>query len=182
MIIRDGTVRASRTDIDGDAFERLIRAVWRAARWLANPASLSLAAETLSQRRYLNMPAEVIERALFGQITISQRGETREVPGFVQFFSGPAGFPWRSQAQWIGRQLAARTGLDREGSARAAGATFRTDIYRAAMRNVTQDIPSASSKIEGSLAAALPVGSHGGRLILPKDAFFDGRTFEPLED
>ncbi|MEM6620560.1 MAG: CmpA/NrtA family ABC transporter substrate-binding protein, partial [Pseudomonadota bacterium] len=178
-------VRAGWADAEPDLCARLIRALWRAARWLAGASSLSLAAETLGQAKYLAMAPEMLERALFGRLIIARGGETRAVPGFVELSSGrsaTAGFPWRSQAQWIGERLAARTGLDRTACARTAAATFRSDLYRAALRGVTPDLPSASAKIEGSLGEPTAVGSPGGRLILPRDAFFDGRIFEPLSD
>lgn len=158
---------------------RLIRAVWRAARWLSDPGSIGLASEFLSLPRYLDLPAEVLERAFTGQLIISPAGDARHVPHFVDFFSGVAGFPWRSQAEWIGKQLAARTGLDRDAAAVSARATFRSDLYRAALEGVAKDLPSASSKLEGALSADMAAGSTGGRLILPRDAFFDGRIFEP---
>ncbi|MEO0751823.1 MAG: ABC transporter substrate-binding protein [Pseudomonadota bacterium] len=157
----------------------LIRALWRAARWLSEPSSLGLATELLSRAPYLNLAPEIVERALLGRFTITARGDVRDAPGFVDFFTGAAGFPWRSQAEWIGRQLATRMGLDRDAAAMSAQATFRSDVYRAALGHVAHDLPSASAKVEGSVAEPLAVGSVGGRLILPRDAFFDGRIFEP---
>lgn len=172
-------VRADWVEENEDLSHRLIRAVWRASRWLADPTSLALATELLSRKEYLNLAPEIVECALLGRFTISHRGDIRRTTGFVDFFSGVAGFPWRSQAEWIGRQMASRLGLDRDAAAKAAQATFRSDIYREALQDVAHDLPSASAKLEGSVSEPLAVGSTGGRLILPRDAFFDGRIFEP---
>jgi NitT/TauT family transport system ATP-binding protein len=174
-------VRAEFARSEAALSHRLIRACWRAARWLASPGSAVLASELLAQKRYLDLPPEVLERAFRGQLIISPAGARREVPHFVDFFSGVAGFPWRSQAEWIGQQLAARTGLDRDAAAASARATFRSDLYRAALAGVAPDLPSASSKLEGALKEEEAAGSTGGRLILPRDAFFDGRIFEPRQ-
>lgn len=159
--------------------DRLIRAVWRAGRWLADPNSRTLAAELLSRPGYLDLPADILERALTGNMVITPKGEMRHVPEFVEFHAGAATFPWRSQAEWIGQQLAARTGLDRNRAADAARAVFRSDVHRAALAATTADLPGASAKIEGALQLETPVASESGRVILRKDAFFDGRQFEP---
>ncbi|MEM7599209.1 MAG: CmpA/NrtA family ABC transporter substrate-binding protein [Pseudomonadota bacterium] len=172
-------VRAGWADENRDTAHRLIRAVWRASRWLSEPSSLGLATELLSRTPYLDLAPEVVECALLGRFAISSRGDVRTTAGFVDFFNGAAGFPWRSQAEWIGRQMASRLGLDHARAAKAAQATFRSDIYRAALGHVAHDLPSASAKVEGSVTEPLAVGSIGGRLILPRDAFFDGRIFEP---
>ena len=172
-------VRDEWAEENAELAERLIRAVWRASRWLSQPASQSLATELLSKSKYLNLPSEILECSMLGRFTISPRGDVRKSMGFVDFFSGAAGFPWRSQAEWIGRQLAARMGLDRDAAAKAAQHTFRSDIYRSALAGIAHDLPSASAKVEGAVREPLAVGATGGRLILPRDAFFDGRIFEP---
>ncbi|WP_172300412.1 ABC transporter substrate-binding protein [Pseudoruegeria sp. HB172150] len=158
---------------------RLIRAVWRAGRWLDEPGTRSLAAEILSRPEYLNVDAEILDRGLTGSLTISPAGDMREVPGFMEFHRGAAGFPWRSQAEWIALQLAARTGLDRTTAGRAGRTTFRSDIYRAALGGTKADLPGASSKLEGALEAETAVASESGRLFLRPNLFFDRRIFDP---
>ncbi len=158
--------------------DRLIRAVWRAGRWLADPSSHTTAAEILSRPEYLNLPAEVIDRALCGRLTVTGRGEVREVARFMEFHEGAATFPWRSQAAWIGRQLSARMGLDRAEAVDAARGVFRTDYYRQALRGASADLPGASEKVEGSLSAPTAVGSESGQLVLLPDTFFDRRIFD----
>ncbi|MEM9707228.1 MAG: CmpA/NrtA family ABC transporter substrate-binding protein [Pseudomonadota bacterium] len=160
---------------------KLIRAVWRAARWLNPASSRSLVSELMSRDRFLGVPADLIDRALRGRFMINGSGDGRASEGFVEFFAGAAGFPWRSQAEWIGTRLAARTGLDRDASVDASRKTFRSDLFRAALAGVAPDLPSASVKLEGAIDTPTAVGSLGGRLTLPRDSFFDGRIFEPLD-
>lgn len=57
-----------------DQVHALMRAVWRATRWLANPSA---------------------------RITVSPDGHDETPPGFLEFFDGATNFPWRSQAMWI---------------------------------------------------------------------------------
>ncbi len=158
---------------------RLIRALWRAGRWLADPGTRVLAAELLARPEYLGLAPEVVDRALSGTFTISPQGEMREVDQFVEFHRGAAMFPWRSQAQWIAHQLAARTGLDRAEAMSRAARVFRADIYRAALSDCGADLPGASSKIEGSVPERTPVASESGRLFIQPNMFFDRRVFDP---
>ncbi|MEM8803599.1 MAG: CmpA/NrtA family ABC transporter substrate-binding protein [Pseudomonadota bacterium] len=172
-------VRGDWADGNRDIAHRLIRALWRAGRWLAKPESAQIIPEILSKQHYLNLPAELLEHALTGHFTISPNGETRVAAGFVEFFEGAATFPWRSQAEWIGTRLTARNGLDRTASAEAARGTFRSDIYRAALTGTAPNLPTASAKLEGAVETPLAAGSMGSSLILERNAFFDGRIFEP---
>lgn len=159
---------------------RLMRAVWNAGRWLSLPGSRTAAAEILARDSHLGVAAELIDRALSGRMTISAAGEQRHVSAFLEFHGGAANFPWRSQAKWIGRHIAERTGLDQAAAVAAAGQAFRTDLYRRSLQGSGADMPGASEKLEGSLSDPTAVASAGGGMILWPDRFFDGRVFDPL--
>ncbi|UWQ36896.1 ABC transporter substrate-binding protein [Leisingera aquaemixtae] len=173
-------VRSTWAEAEPGLTGRLIRALWRAGRWLADPASRGLAAEILSARRYLDLPAEIIERALSGKFTVTPQGLQREVSGFIGFHDGAAGFPWRSQAQWIALQLAERTGLDRHRALELAGPVFRSDLYRTALAGTGADLPGASSKLEGATGAPLLAAGESEAVKLLPNRFFDGRVFDPM--
>jgi ABC-type nitrate/sulfonate/bicarbonate transport system substrate-binding protein len=158
---------------------KLIRALVKSGKWLAQPSSHTVAAEVLSRARYLNLSDEVLDRGLTGQLIISPQGEQRTVANFVEFHRGAATFPWRSQAQWIGLQLARRTGLDRAKAMNTASSVFRPDIYRTALDGSGMDVPGASARVEGALTVPTPVASAFGRLTLMPDQFFDRRVFDP---
>ena len=173
-------VRSTWAETEPGLSGRLIRALWRAGRWLADPASRGLTAEILSSRQYLDLPAEIIERALSGKFTVSAQGLQREAPDFIGFHDGAAGFPWRSQAQWIALQLAQRNSLDRETALAKAGNVFRSDLYRNALRGTGADLPGASSKLEGAINAPLLAAGESEAVSLLQNRFFDGRVFDPL--
>lgn len=173
-------VRSAWADAEPGLSGRLIRALWRAGRWLADSASRGLAAEILSAWRYLDLPAEIIERALSGTFTVTPQGLQREAPGFIGFHEGAAGFPWRTQAQWIALQLAQRNGLDQQTALETAGAVFRSDLYRAALRGTGAELPGASSNPEGAAGAPLLAGGESEPVGLLQNRFFDGRVFDPL--
>lgn len=157
----------------------LIRALVKAARWLAQPSSHMITAEVLARPHYLNLPGEVLDRGLTGQMIISAQGEQRNVASFIEFHNGAATFPWRSQAEWIGLQLARRTGLDRAQSVRAARQVFRSDIYRDALKGSGMDVPGASSRVEGAISVPSAAASALGRITLLPNQFFDRRIFDP---
>ena len=172
-------VRTDWAEAEPDLTGRLMRAVWKAARWLDGGGAVTTAAEILSRDDHLALPAEVIDRALSGHLVVSPGGETRTVPDFLTFWDGARSFPWRSQAAWIGDRMAARLGLDRAESRRAAQAVYRTDLYRRHLAPLGAPMPGASSKVEGRIAPGTPVASDQGRLFLAANRFFDDRIFDP---
>jgi NitT/TauT family transport system ATP-binding protein len=172
-------VRAGWAEAAPDLAGRLIRALWRAGRWLDQPGNALVASEILAQPGRLDVAAEIIERSLTGRLVIAPDGAERQVRGFLRFHDGAAGFPWRSQAAWIGARLAARHGLDPATAQGTAAAVFRSDLYRLHLVPSGADLPAASAKVEGSLDRPTPVASSRGRLILAPDRFFDARIFDP---
>lgn len=174
-------VRTEWAETEPDLVSRLMRATWKAGKWLSQPESRPAAAALLSRPEYLDVSSEIIDRALSGHLTISQSGDTRQVSHFLEFFKGAANFPWRSQAKWIGQRLALSYGLDPEASQIAASGVFRSDLYRSILTGLGADMPGASEKIEGSLAHPTAIASAVGHTILPPDRFFDGKIFDPIK-
>ncbi|KIT15051.1 ABC transporter substrate-binding protein [Jannaschia aquimarina] len=172
-------VRTEWAQNEPDLTGRLMRAVWKACRWLDHGGAQTTAAELLARAPYLDLPSEMIDRAFSGRLVISAKGEVRECRGFVVFHDGAATFPWRSQAAWIARQMAARLGLERAASLDSARNVFRTDLYRAHLREAGAILPGASEKVEGATGADTAVASETGRLILAENRFFDGQLFDP---
>jgi len=175
-------VRKDWADTEPHLLGRLLRAVWKAGRWLGDADSRTAAAELLSRPGYLDVPSELVDRALSGHLTISGQGEQRSVPGLIEFHRGAATFPWRSQAKWIAHQIASRASLDPTQSARIAGEVFRSDLHRQGLAETGADLPGASEKVEGKLDHPTAVASASGRVILERDLFFDRRVFDPSND
>jgi two-component system, oxyanion-binding sensor len=156
----------------------LLRAIWRAARWLGLAENQTVAAGLLADPARLAVAPEVIERGLGGRLLISPDGIERDCDGFINFHTGAANFPWRSQAAWIGVALARRHGLDVGAASQTAMASFRSDLYRLHLREAGAELPGASEKLEGALARPCAVPAERGQLILPADRFFDARIFD----
>jgi ABC-type nitrate/sulfonate/bicarbonate transport system substrate-binding protein len=171
-------VRRSWADEHPDTTGALVRAIYRAADWLDRPENHALAAEILARSEHLDLPDEAIDRALTGEILPVLGAEPVKVPNFLRFSIGGANFPWRSQAGWIGTQIAALHGLDQTETARAAAACFRPDLFRKYIAPLGADLPTLSTKPEGIMADRGAIASLRGQLILEPDAFFDGKTYE----
>lgn len=155
---------------------RLMRAIWRAGRWLGQSQNHAVAADLLA--RSLSVSSERIESVLAGRQVMAGR-EVR-VPRLIDFHQGAANFPWRSQAAWIGVQLALRHGLDAK-TLTEARRVFRSDLYRLHLRGTGAEMPGASDKLEGALQVPTAAPAAEGRLILLPDRFWDARIFDPAD-
>lgn len=126
----------------------LIKALIEACLWLDEPANRAEAARILSSPRYLNMPAEVMSRTL-------------DLPDFHVFQRNAANFPWRSHADWFLAQMVRWKQAPGDTDIKAvADRVYRTDIYRAAARDMGVECPDVDR---------LPAGGHGEPLLLASD-------------
>ena len=127
----------------------LIRALIEACLWLDESANRPEAARILSNPRYLNMPAEVMARTL-------------ERPDFHRFQRDFANFPWRSHADWFLGQMVRWNQAPADIDIKAvADRVYRTDLYRAAARDMGVACPEADR---------LPPGGHGEPLASSLDS------------
>ncbi|MEM7547863.1 MAG: CmpA/NrtA family ABC transporter substrate-binding protein [Pseudomonadota bacterium] len=166
-------------DAETDASARLLRAVWRAGRWLGDPDNRLIGSEILARPEYVDVDPALIERTMIGRPVVNAAGAERAAPRMIEFFDGAATFPWRSQAVWIASRWAARAGIDQAEAARIGRACFRSDIYRRVLGPVGADLPGASEKVEGGLSLRTAVASSTGEMFLGPDRFFDRLKFEP---
>ncbi len=175
-------MRADWMAANADTVDRLLRALAAAAAWCDDPAHHESLADLLSRDDYVGQPASSILPALSGQLTLRAGDAPADIPDALLFHREAAGFPWRSQALWIYSQLVRWNIIapspDHE---RQAAEVFRSDIYRRALGGTGAPMPGASLKLEGAVAAPLPVGAHHGALTLGPDRFFDGAVFDPAD-
>jgi two-component system, oxyanion-binding sensor len=124
----------------------LIKALIEACLWLDEPSNRAEAARILSSPRYLNTPAEVMSRTL-------------DLPGFHVFQRDAANFPWRSHADWFLAQMVRWKQASPDIDIKAiADRVYRTDLYRAAAREMGVDCPDSDR---------LPPGGHGEPAVPP---------------
>ena len=170
-------VRHEFTQTNPRTCEALMRAVYNAARWLDVPDNKPLAIEILTRSRHLDVAEQTLEPAITGRIVTRLGTPAVDSENFLMFHRQAANFPWRSQAAWIGEQLAQLHGLDPGPAQQTAKDSFRSDLYRRALGPMSVDLPGASEKLEGAMVHRTAVASTRGHMILGPDAFFDGAIF-----
>lgn len=163
-----------------DAVAALIRALHAAAAHFVAPGTAEDSAAILARPEYLDAPVEAILRAITDRIRLVPGGAPVHYPDFMFQYREAANFPWRSQAAWLYTQMVRWDHRPFDpAEAAAATATFRPDLYRAALAGSGAVLPGASSKLEGALGEPIAAGSTQGRLMLGSDRFFDDRAFDP---
>ncbi|MCT7375750.1 CmpA/NrtA family ABC transporter substrate-binding protein [Chelativorans salis] len=173
-------VRADWAEAHSDTLARLLRALYRAAAWCGEAENHEELAAILSGEAYLGQPAKLLLGALDGRLETGNG--IHRFPDFFLPVEKAATFPWQSHALWFYSQMV-RWGQvpHTEVNTEKARASFRPDIYRAALGPLGAALPSASMKVEGALTAPTPVGATSGRLTLGPDGFFDGAIFDPAK-
>lgn len=159
---------------------KLMRALWRASRWMSQPDHRIMLAEIMSRPSYLDIAPDLLDRTLSQRLLTSALGPEVQVPQFQTFHAGLANFPWRSQAAWIGARLAERFNLDRNTSMQTARDVFRSDLYRDHLGPAGATLPLSSEKAEGALEQEEVLPATQGTLILARNRFFDGQIFDPI--
>ena len=152
----------------------------RAGRHFVNPANWDENARILAAPDYLNADGHLVRRAISDRLVLQQGAQPVEYADFMFQYTEAANFPWVSQAKWIYSQMARWDHLPFDETAMAEAArVFRPDVYRAALQDRGDDLPSANAKVEGSVMQATQVGTFQGAITLSKNSFFDGRAFDP---
>lgn len=171
--------RAGWCEAEPELAGRLLRSVWRACKWLGDPANRITASEVLGRPEFLDLSPDLLDHAFSGRIVTSRAGYEVQVAQIIEFYAGAATFPWRSQGAWIGAALAKRYRLAQDVAIDKAKATFRSDLYRLHLADHGADMPMASEKAEGVLPVPTAVATTRGTLILNRNQFFDGKIFDP---
>lgn len=156
----------------------VVRAIYRSGEWASDPANHPAAARIMSDRRYLDLPETIVERAMAGRLRTGH-GQTTIADFFVPHASA-ANFPWQSHALWYYTQMV-RWGEVTASATRAdlARACFRPDIYRAALSGIGVDVPAMDLKSDGIHATPYTVPGARGDIAMGPNAFFDGGVFDP---
>ncbi len=114
----------------------LVRAVAKAGRWCADPANRTELVQRLARRSYLNLDAELIGRAFYGDVILDAAGTSRRAPGHLSL-GAPVQEPEARHVHWLVGQMRAAGQIPPECDAEAAaGAVYRPDLFHAAQAQV----------------------------------------------
>lgn len=153
----------------------LVRLLFDAAGWCADPANLSALAQLLSDPNYLDMDAGLIAGSLTGELSGElPDADQAPVKNHLLFDPSVASYPWRSHALWFYAQMV-RWGQIKHGAdqVEAAKKSYRPDIYRLAMADESAlgTVTRTNASPGGFLTA-----SDGGKA---DTTLFDQRLFDP---
>lgn len=177
LALREPVLQARRP-----AIEALIRALRRAGAHFIDPANWETNSVILAKSAYLDGNATLIRHAISDRLLLARGRALDHFPNFMFQYREAANFPWISQAEWLYTQMVRWEGMafDAGDAAKAAG-IFRPDVYRSALIGSAEPLPNASSKVEGSLTGRTIVGTQQGQIMLEKNGFFDGKSFDPAD-
>jgi NitT/TauT family transport system ATP-binding protein len=163
-----------------EAAEKLIRAMRKAGEHFIDPANWEANAAILARPEYIGADPALILAAISDRLILTGNSAPVHYPDFMFQHREAANFPWVSQAEWLYTQLIRWDHLPfSPADAKAAARVFRPDVYRSALAGTGDLLPGASSKVEGSLAQLTAVTAQQGSMVLSKNTFFDGRSFDP---
>jgi NitT/TauT family transport system ATP-binding protein len=131
-------VRSDWADAHPDLVLRLTRALIRAAAWCATPENRVEMAYLLSAAARVDVAPEIILRILEGRLRVDASGRVRENARYMIVESRTASRPDSRHALWLYAQMVrwGQTNYDPVQAA-AAAATYRADVFDAALRSMT---------------------------------------------
>lgn len=172
-------MRAKWADENPELVSAMVRAIYLAGIWCADPANHAEAARIMAAPAYLNADEAIVARALTGMFDIGG-GSVRHVPDYFIPHASAANFPWKSHALWYYSQMV-RWGEVSASAAHAAtaAACFRSDLYRTALAPLAVAVPIADYKTDGTRDTPGTIAAHNGNLMMGPDLFFDGQVYDP---
>lgn len=172
-------MRAAWADEHPDLVSAVIRAIYQAGLWCADPGNIEQATRIMAASAYLDQDEAIVRRALSGALDIGA-GRMQTVSGFFIPHASAANFPWKSHALWYYSQMVRWGELAASPQAAAkAAACFRPDLYRNALAPLGGDIPIADSKVEGQRTEPQAIPATPTAIEMLPDRFFDGAVFDP---
>jgi two-component system, oxyanion-binding sensor len=139
----------------------LMRALYRASLWCERPENHADLAKLLAQPRYVGAPADLLGRALAGQLVLTTNSAPTHIDDFYTPAQHDATFPWASHALWFYSQMVRWRQIDfSPAHLTAVRSAYRPSLYRAALSSLNFEIPDEDTKVE---------------------RFFDGEAFDPAK-
>lgn len=172
-------MRASWAEENPDRVSAIVRAIYLAGVWCADPANQEEAARIMSGPAYLDADQSIVGRALTGMLDVGG-GLVRQVPDYFVPHASAANFPWKSHALWYYSQMVRWGEVSASpANAQMAAASFRSDLYRAALAPLGVAVPDEDYKTDGTHPSPHPITARGGSLTMGPDLFFDGQVYDP---
>ncbi len=160
----------------------VLSALLQAAAWIDEQHNRSEVCEILSQGRYVNTPADLLEMSMTGTFRFATDAPPRARPDFNVFNRYAANFPWRSHAVWFLTQMLRWGQLaEPQNLRRIAEKVYRPELYREVAASLGMPSGSADCKAEGRHGSAWSPAGGNEAWVLGSDLFFDGREFSATD-
>jgi two-component system, oxyanion-binding sensor len=165
---------------DPERMAALVRAIYRASTWCAQPEHHEELAQLLAKPRFVGAPADILMRGLTGKLSLVPGSPSTTMRDFYISTRQAATFPWTSHALWFYSQMVRWHQIDFSAAhVDAVRQTYRPDLYRAALEPLNVSVPVNDSKVEGEHTSSRPIASSSGLVDYGPDGFFDDRPFDP---
>jgi nitrate/nitrite transport system substrate-binding protein len=151
---------------------RLRLALMESCLWLSNMDNREEAIHIISRKEHLDLPDHYLRPSLTGKMACQRTQSVQEFPNFHVFSKYNAGFPWRSQAEFILRECEPLIGkiLEQNKISSLSQQCFRTDLYREAARYLNIPSPRQDYKSENTHNQPYQLGDDielGSNLMIP---------------
>ena len=157
-----------------------IMALIEAASWADKAENRMEVVRIISQKSYVNAPEAVVKMSMTGTFKYSKNEAPVAMPDFNVFHRYAANFPWPSQAAWYITQMLRWGQIESPLDIRkTASSVYRTDLYRAAAKELGIAYPEIDWKTEGSHHAPWTLEKASHPIPMGPDLFFDGERFDP---
>jgi ABC-type nitrate/sulfonate/bicarbonate transport system substrate-binding protein len=157
-----------------------IMALIEASAWADKPENRMEVVKIISQKSYVNAPEDVVKMSMTGTFKYSKNEAPTPMPDFNVFHRYAANFPWQSQAAWYITQMLRWGQIEHPLDIRKTAASiYRTDLYRAAAKELGVACPNIDSKTEGTHKAGWTLDKASQPIAMGPDLFFDGERFDP---
>ncbi len=158
-------MRADWVEKHPKAARAVTMAVQQAAMWCEQPANKAEMCEIVGRREWFKVPVEDILGRSRGAFDYGDGRKVEDSPHRMKFWNGHASFPFKSHDAWFLTEHV-RWGM------------LAPDVDRQALIDEVnrEDVWRDAAKALGVPAAEVPASSSRG-----KEAFFDGKVFDPAE-
>ncbi|MBI1173705.1 MAG: nitrate ABC transporter substrate-binding protein [Sideroxydans sp.] len=157
-----------------------IMALIEAAAWTDKPENRMEVVRIISQKSYVNAPEDVVKMSMTGTFKYAKELPPTPMPDFNVFHRYAANFPWHSQAAWYITQMLRWGQIEHPLDIRKTAAeVYRTDLYRAAAKELGVPCPTVDGKTEGSHKSGWTLEQATSPIAMGPDLFFDGVKFDP---
>jgi ABC-type nitrate/sulfonate/bicarbonate transport system substrate-binding protein len=158
----------------------VIKALIEANTWADKPENRPEVVKIIADRSYVNAPEEVVRMSMIGHFQYAPNEKPSTLADFNVFYRYAATFPWRSQAMWYLTQMIRWGQIEAPIDLKKVASTvYRTDLYRAAAKELGIPYPTIDYKTEGTHKGPWKLDKATQPIEMGPDLFFDGATFDP---